>query len=555
MLKRAYLAVALSALLVVSGCNKNTATAIANASVNVTGPNTAVTGISIDPNSDQNLIRESVNGICVARKTFVVKVLPDGGGYSSSILPSTGATFAAGDFAATMNGTYFLTVSTIGNEHKVTVKINVTGDCGGGPSGNGPGGFNLSANCTVINSSQKQATINWTNSSGATSYRVERRTWSTGAWTSQGNTNSTTFSQGVSRDADYYYRVWALSSGGETLSSPGEILGCGGDVTPPPPPPPGSTYSISISPPSGSGQVGTTQQVTVTCRENGVQVACTPTWSTNNPSSVGVNGNGLVSYLSPGSATITATWMGQSASGIFTATATPAAPLCTNFTVNGATSVNVVRGTVVTLAWSSNSATQQVVGSGDWDRPSLGLNGSTTIIPNAATNVYSIRCQGASGTTPHVLSVTVTTYEAPASCPTVVDYSPAGGSLAVGQSRTLTVTGLPSGSPCKPFWGVDRPDLGSLVGSDELVEIEGKWYPVGRNALIKRIASGTFQGFIQPSIVNDTKTWHTWTTSTGSSVSAMEEPGNKPRLMFEVRTDGTVWYQGHKVEQTGPPVK
>ena len=326
MLKRAYLAVALGALLVLSGCNKNTATAIANASVNVTGPNTAVTGISIDPNSDQNLIRESQNGICIARKTFVVKVLPDGGGYSSSVLPSTGATFAAGDFAATVNGTYFLTLSTIGNEHKVTVKINVTGDCGGGPSGNGPGGFNLSANCTVINSSQKQATMSWTNSSGATSYRVERRTWSTGAWASQGNTNSTTFSQGVSRDADYYYRVWALSSGGETLSSPGEILGCGGDVTPPPPPPTGSTYSISISPTSGSGQVGTTQQVTATCRENGAEVACTPTWNTNNPSSVGVNGNGLVSYLSPGSAIITATWMGQSASGSFTATAAPPPP-------------------------------------------------------------------------------------------------------------------------------------------------------------------------------------------------------------------------------------
>lgn len=234
----------------------------------------------------------------------------------------------------------------------------------------------------------------------------------------------------------------------------------------------------------------------------------------------------------------------------------PAAPACLSLIAND---YDVVRGTAVQISWTSNAATERVEGFGDWNRSSLPPNGSETIVPPNASNTISIRCHGAPGTTPDTRTIVITTHEAPAVCPNSVGYQRAdgtagGGPIAVGQSIELVVTGLPEDSPCRPFWGVDRPDRGVLAGADGVEIIDGKQYPVGRRAVVKRIYPGIFGGFVQPSVVNTNKTWHTWTDATSMS---MVPSGPEPtvNIMFEVRADGSVWYNGLPVEQTGPPKK
>lgn len=229
------------------------------------------------------------------------------------------------------------------------------------------------------------------------------------------------------------------------------------------------------------------------------------------------------------------------------------APLavCTSFRpLDG--NYDVVRGTNVDLVWTSNSATQYVVGGGDWTRLSLPANGQQTITPNGASNTYYITCYNADGIASEPLSLTIKTHEAPAVCQSTVDYTPGGGSLAVGESRQL-VDNKPASDQCDTFWGVDRPDLGSLIGSDKVVLRDGVYYPVGHHAVVKRIAKGTFNGFAQPSLVNTTKSWHPWTDSSGFSVRKNSEA--VANIMFDVHDDGTVWYKGLPVSQTGPPVK
>ena len=108
-------------------------------------------------------------------------------------------------------------------------------------------------------------------------------------------------------------------------------------------------------------------------------------------------------------------------------------------------------------------------------------------------------------------------------------------------------------APCDPFWGVDIPDRGSIVGAEKVIVIDGRQFPVGRTAVVRRIARGTFNGFVQPSVVNPTKSWHPWTDTTSLTFVDDEPIDTTGLIMFEVRPDGSVWYNGKPVEQTGAP--
>ena len=163
-------------------------------------------------------------------------------------------------------GTYQVTATSTQNTNvSGTITVTATGNCGAGS--NGPGAFSLLLDgCTTVSSSENRTRFNWTPSSGATGYRVERRVWSVGNWVSQGTTNELTFEQVVANNADFYYRVIAIGSGGETLSTPEELFVCGeapkpqpptpSPPPPPPPPPPvppppsAPTVTLSASPTS-----------------------------------------------------------------------------------------------------------------------------------------------------------------------------------------------------------------------------------------------------------------------------------------------------------------
>ena len=85
--------------------------------------------------------------------------------------------------------------------------------------------------------------------------------------------------------------------------------------------------SISVAPTSASVQVGATVQLTATPRDDqGNPVARPVTWSSNTPAVATVSASGVVTGVAEGSATITATSDGQSATSAITVTAAPPPP-------------------------------------------------------------------------------------------------------------------------------------------------------------------------------------------------------------------------------------
>jgi hypothetical protein len=110
------------------------------------------------------------------------------------------------------------------------------------------GAFSLSGSCSA-EGDKNRASLSWTSSPGAVSYRVERHTWSTGPWESVDTTTETSFSELLRNDEAYYYRVFAIdSNGGETVSNPSELYVCGAvgsNNQPPPQPQPSSCVDNS----------------------------------------------------------------------------------------------------------------------------------------------------------------------------------------------------------------------------------------------------------------------------------------------------------------------
>jgi len=82
-----------------------------------------------------------------------------------------------------------------------------------------PTGVTASSSVATV-SGNTTATVKWTASTGATSYKVKRATSSTGTWTviATGLTG-TTYSQTVTAGATYYYKVVATSSAGDSADS------------------------------------------------------------------------------------------------------------------------------------------------------------------------------------------------------------------------------------------------------------------------------------------------------------------------------------------------
>jgi hypothetical protein len=89
-----------------------------------------------------------------------------------------------------------------------------------------PGSFSLSGVCQSLNSSQNRANLSWTNSQYAEKYQIWHREWSNGTIRYLGETTLTSFSDTIRNDIDYYYRVKAINSNGETIGAPDWLLVC-----------------------------------------------------------------------------------------------------------------------------------------------------------------------------------------------------------------------------------------------------------------------------------------------------------------------------------------
>ncbi len=487
--------------------------AIANA-IAIAGPtgssNTVVTGITIDPADDQSIVRTSVNGVCIAQKQFRVRVLPSDAtqAFTSSITPATGATFSDGIFAATVNGDYVLTVQAAGTIYVASVKVKVTGACGGGTGENPNPPTNPPTNPPQVPAASvvltaSPSTINVGQGSDLTwsSANAGYCSWIQGLSGDVGNSGTVRVTPSVTTS----YTIRCFGSGGS------------GDATvtvtvngqPPPPPPPSNTYSISIFPTSGTGQVGTTQQVTAACLQNGVAVSCSPTWTSSIPSFVGVNGNGLVSYLSPGSSTVCAMWQAQTACGSFMAITTPPPPpppppsvvsisvqpktfsCSVGGQANVGANVTVTAGSNLSTAvtWSVSDPT--VVSVKETNQNTVILSclkvGSVTVTARAVADPS--KSDSATGT--------VTTNVITCTWSVATGLQP-DGSVIIARGQSITATGNCSNGALPAWFSSDPSRVG--VRGDSVTVINGKSFQTGNGSTVTAVFTGQASVCIQAAI-------------------------------------------------------
>jgi len=291
----------------VAGCNKADATA----DLTITGPSAPPT-LSISPSTGEAVLN-NVNGLCEAPAQFTVVPQTTETPHWTISGPA-GATISASGLARAVRAGIYVVRVTVGSLSASATLVVREGGCTGGEegptTGSGPGNFALSrVSCDVVDSGRR-AEISWTASSGATGYRMERRFWTTGPWTREGETTDRSFIQeigGNDAKSATYYRVFAIGANGmETKSSPEDLLVCEEAreepplVPPPPPPPPPPTPPTCPTNPdfevSGRGVLETI--VMVKGQLLNVNVinwpsgnACNPFWFSEGPDVVAINGS------------------------------------------------------------------------------------------------------------------------------------------------------------------------------------------------------------------------------------------------------------------------
>ncbi|HMJ58527.1 MAG TPA: Ig-like domain-containing protein [Gemmatimonadales bacterium] len=198
--------------------------------------------------------------------------------------------------------------------------------------------------------------------------------------------------------------------------------------------------TVSVSPATASLQVGQTVQLTASPKDAGGNPLAgrVVTWTSSAPGVASVNGNGLVTSIAAGSATITATSEGHSGTAALTVTSPPPAPVA-SVTVSPATASLVVGGTQQLTATlrdaSGNVLTGRVVTWATSAAAVATVNGSGLVTAGAAGSAtITATSEGQSGTS----AVTVTT---PAPAPVAsVTVSPATVNLGVAGTQQLTAT-------------------------------------------------------------------------------------------------------------------
>jgi uncharacterized protein YjdB len=216
----------------------------------------------------------------------------------------------------------------------------------------------------------------------------------------------------------------------------------GTSVTTEPPAPVVTT--IEVVPATTSLQVGATQSLTATVKDQFGEVmnGQSLTWSTNNAGAANVNGGGVVTAVAAGSATISAGSAGKTGTSVVTVTAAPPSPPeVTTITVSPP-SASIQAGTTTTLsatvkdqngsvmtgqtiAWSTDNAAAATV------NPSGVVSGVA-----AGSATIAAASSGVSGTA----TITVTTAPPPSPVVTTVTVSPTSAAVNVGATTTLTAT-------------------------------------------------------------------------------------------------------------------
>ncbi|HKT07315.1 MAG TPA: Ig-like domain-containing protein [Gemmatimonadaceae bacterium] len=257
----------------------------------------------------------------------------------------------------------------------------------------------------------------------------------------------------------------AVGSASITATSEGKIGTAGVTVSAPP------VASVAVSPHSASVVTNGTVQLSVTLRDaNGnILTGRTVTWSSSDSSTATVNGTGLVTGATPGTAEVYATSEGHSDSSTVTVTAPAAATV--SVAPNSATlrvgntsqfaatvrdaSGNVLTG--LTVTWSSSATATATVSAS-------GL--VTAVAPGSAT--ITATSEGKSGTS--AISVTLV----PVSTVTV---TPKNDTLAVGANAQLSATLKDSAGNVLTgrtiTWGTSSASVATVTSSGMVTGVAG----------------------------------------------------------------------------------
>ena len=218
--------------------------------------------------------------------------------------------------------------------------------------------------------------------------------------------------------------------------------------------------SVVITPAADTVQVGGQTQLVATPRDaGGIPLSGrSVTWSSSAPSVARVSGNGLIDGLVPGTAVITATSEGQSATASITVIPVPVAsvilvPQSVTVLVGGTTTFNATprdaNGNALTgraVTWTTgNSAIAQVSGTGIVS----GISSGSALI--------SATCEGITG------SAFVTVTIAPATL-VQVTIMPATAALQSGQTQQFSMSGQLSDGSTVPVTGSYTASGGSVNG-------------------------------------------------------------------------------------------
>src|SRR5207302_655296 len=200
--------------------------------------------------------------------------------------------------------------------------------------------------------------------------------------------------------------------------------------------------SVDAPPPTATVQAGQTVQLTATPRDaNGAALSGRAvSWSSSNPSVATVSSSGLVSGVTPGSATITATSEGKSGTASVTVTQVPVATV----SVSPATATVQAGQTVQLLATPK-------------DANGAALSGRTVTWSSSNTSVATVSSSGlVSGVTPGSATVTA---------------------ASEGKTGTasITVTAPTGGSQFRHVFEVteENTDYASVVGSSSMPYLNG----------------------------------------------------------------------------------
>src|SRR5438094_582144 len=249
-------------------------------------------------------------------------------------------------------------------------------------------------------------------------------------WSVTGGSLVDTSSAGGRHYGDYEgtscggFKVAATSHPGEKSDTASVAVVC----------PPPAVASVDVTPPSASVQAGQTVQLTATPKDaNGAPLSGrTVTWSSSNTSVATVSNSGLVSGVTPGTATITATSEGKSGTSTITVPPVPVASVEVTPATASVQAGQTVQLTATprdangaplsgrTVTWSSSTTAVATVSNG-------GLVSGVT--PGSAT--ITATSEGKSGTS----SVTVTNVPV-----ATVEVTPPSASVPAGQTVQLTAT-------------------------------------------------------------------------------------------------------------------